>query len=61
MNKLPKKIIQFKSSDKSHHQQPDMNDLANCCSPVFLYYQWKCKLRENKFIKEPISSQKSAL
>ena len=35
MNKLPKKIIQFKSSDKDHHQQPDMNDLANCCSPVF--------------------------
>ena len=35
MSKLPQKIIQFKSSDKEHHQQPDMNDLANCCSPVF--------------------------
>ena len=35
MNKLPKKIIQFKSSDKDHHQVCDLNDLANCCSPVF--------------------------
>ena len=32
---LPKKLIFFKSSDKEHHQKPDMNDLANCCSPVF--------------------------
>ena len=35
MSKLPQKIIQFKSSDKEHHQVSDMNDLANCCSPVF--------------------------
>ena len=35
MSKLPDKIIQFKSSDKDHHQQPDMIDLANCCTPVF--------------------------
>lgn len=34
-NKLPNKIIQFKSSDKEHHQKPDLDDLANCCSPVF--------------------------
>ena len=33
--KLPNKIIKFQSSDKEHHQTPDMNDLANCCSPVF--------------------------
>ena len=33
-NKLPNKIIQFKSSDKEHHK-PDLDDLANCCSPVF--------------------------
>ena len=33
--KLPNEIIRFKSSDKEWHQQPDMNDLANCCSPVF--------------------------
>jgi len=32
---LPKKLIFFKSSDKDHHQAPDMADLANCCSPVF--------------------------
>ena len=32
---LPKKLLFFKSSDKDHHQQPDMNDLGNCCSPVF--------------------------
>ena len=35
MNKLPNKLLQFKSSDKEWHQQPDMQDLANCCSPVF--------------------------
>ena len=32
---LPQKLIHFKSSDKSHHQEPDYNDLANCCSPTF--------------------------
>ena len=32
---LPKKLIFLKSSDKDHHQLPDMNDFANCCSPVF--------------------------
>lgn len=32
---IPKKLIFFKSSDKDHHQEPDMSDLANCCSPVF--------------------------
>ena len=32
---LPNKLIRFKSSDKDHHQQPDMKDLANCCSPTF--------------------------
>jgi len=32
---LPNKLIYFKSSDKEHHQQPDMKDYANCCSPVF--------------------------
>ena len=30
-----KKAIIFKSSDKDHHQEPDMKDLANCCSPTF--------------------------
>ena len=34
MHKIPKKLIYFKSSDKSHHQEPDMKDLANCCSFV---------------------------
>ena len=34
MSKLPQKLIHFKSSDKDHHQQPDMKDLANCCSFV---------------------------
>ena len=29
------KLIHFKSSDKEHHQLPDMKDLANCCTPVF--------------------------
>ena len=33
--KLHNETIQFKSSDKEHHQKPDMTDLANCCSPVF--------------------------
>ena len=33
--KVPKKLLQFKSSDKDWHQTPDMKDLANCCSPVF--------------------------
>ena len=33
--KIPKKLLFFKSSDKDHHQEPDMKDLANCCSPVF--------------------------
>ena len=33
--KLPKELIRFKSSDKEHHQKPDLDDLANCCSPVF--------------------------
>jgi len=33
--KLPNEIIRFKSSDKEHHQKPDCEDLANCCSPVF--------------------------
>ena len=32
---LPNKLLFFKSSDKDHHQRPDMNDLGNCCSPVF--------------------------
>jgi hypothetical protein len=32
---LPKKLLFFKSSDKDHHQEPDMKDLANCCSPTF--------------------------
>ena len=32
---LPKTLMFFKSSDKCHHQEPDMNDLGNCCSPVF--------------------------
>ena len=35
MSKLPNKLIKFKSSEKSFHEKPDMNDLANCCSPVF--------------------------
>ena len=35
MSKLPKKLVHFKSSDKDHHQEPDMNDFANCCTPVF--------------------------
>ena len=35
MNKLPKKLFHFKSSDKDHHQEPDMKDLANFCTPVF--------------------------
>ena len=35
MKKLPNQLIRFKSSDKDFHEQPDMNDLANCCSPVF--------------------------
>ena len=34
MSKLPQKLIKFKSSDKDHHQAPDMKDLANCCSCV---------------------------
>ena len=34
-NKIPKQILHFKSSDKDWHQKPDMNDLGNCCSPVF--------------------------
>ena len=34
MSKLPQKLIKFKSSDKDHHQAPDMKDLANCCSFV---------------------------
>ena len=33
--KIPNEIIKFKSSDKEHHQKPDLDDLANCCSPVF--------------------------
>ena len=33
--KLPNEIIRFKSSDKDHHQTPDYEDLANCCSPCF--------------------------
>ena len=32
--KIPKKLLFFKSSDKDHHQEPDMKDLANCCSFV---------------------------
>ena len=34
-SKLPNEIIKFKSSDKDHHQKPDYEDLANCCSPTF--------------------------
>jgi ABC-type cobalamin/Fe3+-siderophores transport system ATPase subunit len=34
-NKLPNQLIKFKSSDKNWHQEPDYEDLANCCSPVF--------------------------
>ena len=34
MSKLPKKLIQFKSSDKENHQKPDYENLANCCSCV---------------------------
>ena len=33
--KIPKKLLFFKSSDKEWHETPDMSDLANCCSPVF--------------------------
>ena len=33
--KLPNEIVKFKSSDKEHHQKPDYEDLANCCTPVF--------------------------
>jgi len=35
MSKIPKKLINFKSSDKDHHTPPDMNDLANCQTPTF--------------------------
>ena len=35
MKKIPNKLVFFKSSDKEHHQQPDLKDLANCCTPVF--------------------------
>ena len=34
-DKIPKKLLQFKSSDKEGHEEPDLKDLANCCSPVF--------------------------
>ena len=34
-NEIPNQIIQFKSSDKDHHQKPNMDDFADCCSPVF--------------------------
>jgi len=34
-DKVPKKLLQFKSSDKEWHEEPDLKDLANCCSPVF--------------------------
>ena len=33
--KNPNKLVFFKSSDKEHYQQPDLKDLANCCTPVF--------------------------
>ena len=33
--KIPKKLLFFKSSDKEWHETHDMSDLANCCSPVF--------------------------
>ena len=55
-SELPKKLLHFKSSDKENHQLPDYEDLANCCTPVFLYNNKFSKLRENKLDEEPISS-----
>ena len=51
MNKLPKKIIHFKSSDKDHHQQPDMTDFANCCSPVFCVVSGNVNVGKTSLLK----------
>ena len=56
MSKLPKKIIHFKSSDKDHHQAPDMNDLANCCSPVFCVIAGNVNCGKTSLLKKIISS-----
>ena len=51
MIKLPHKLIQFKSSDKDFHQVPDMNDLANCCSPVFCVIAGNCNCGKTSLLK----------
>ena len=54
--KLTNEIVKFKSSDKEHHQKPDNEDLANCCTPVFSNFR-KCKLWKDIIVKKFTCSQ----
>jgi GTPase SAR1 family protein len=58
MAKIPQKLINFKSSDKNHHQQPDMTDLANCCSPVFCIITGNVNVGKTSLLKNLLVHKK---
>ena len=55
---IPKKLVFFKSSDKDHHEQPDMNDLGNCCSPVFCIISGNVNCGKSSLMKNLIVHKK---
>ena len=59
ISKIPNKLIRFKSSDKSHHQQPDYNDLANCCSPVFCIISGNVNCGKSSLLKNLLIHKKN--
>ena len=58
MSRLPQKLIFFKSSDKEHHQEPDMVDFANCCSPVFCIVSGNVNCGKTSLLKNLIVHKK---
>ena len=55
---IPNKLLFFKSSDKDHHQEPDMNDLGNCCSPVFCIISGNVNCGKSSLLKNLIVHKK---
>ena len=55
---IPNKLLVFKSSDKDHHQEPDMNDLGNCCSPVFCIISGNVNCGKRSLLKNLIVHKK---
>ena len=61
MKNLPNTMIRFKSSDKEHHQKPDMNDLGNCCSSVFCIISGNVNCGKTSLMKNLLVHKKTPL